>query len=104
MFNTSIHWTTFFYLLVDSFILIFALIQAKKLKYNTLNQYLILVGLFVAYNFTGGFLPFEGFPGPFILQYIISYGIAITMVIYLIYYVYSEGRFKLQVQHILHPV
>ena len=100
MFNTSIHWTTFFYLLIDSLVLIFALIQAKKFKHNKLNRYLILAVLFIAYNFTGGFLPFETFPGPFILQYIISYGVAITTVIYLIYYMYNEYNIRFLKPHL----
>ncbi len=90
MFGTSIHWTTFFYLLIDTFILIFAIIQAKRNRYSNLNRYLVLALLFVLYNLTGGFLPFDNFPGPFILQYIITYGIAMTMGIYLFHYVYKE--------------
>ena len=90
MFNTPIHWTTFFYLLVDTFILLFAFIQSAKLKNSNLNRYLFLGLLFVTYNLTGGFLPFEKFPGPIILQYIITYGVAITMSVYLIYYFLKE--------------
>ncbi len=90
MFGTSIHWTTFFYLLIDSFILIFAIFQTTTLKHNNLKRYLGLAILFVLYNFTGGFLPFDGFPGPFILQYIITYSVAITMGVYLFYYIYKE--------------
>lgn len=90
MFNTSIHWTTFFLLLVDSFIVLIAFILSSKLKHNNLNRYLTLGLLFVAYNLTGGFLPYENFFGPFIMQYIITYGVAIVMCIYLVYYLYKE--------------
>ena len=89
MFGTSIHWTTFFYLLIDTALLIIAVIQSSRNRYN-LNRYLILAVLFVLYNLTGGFLPFDGFPGPFILQYIITYGVALTMGIYLFHYIYRE--------------
>ena len=89
MFGTSIHWTTFFYLLIDTALLIIAVIQASRNRYN-LNRYLILAVLFVLYNLTGGFLPFDSFPGPFILQYIITYGVALTMGIYLFHYIYRE--------------
>ena len=90
MFGTSIHWTTFFYLLIDTFLLIFAAVQSIRSRHNNLNSYLILAGLFVFYNLTGGFLPFDNFPGPFILQYIITYGVAITMGIYFFHYIYKE--------------
>ncbi|MCC4227462.1 helix-turn-helix domain-containing protein [Zunongwangia profunda] len=91
MFGTSIHWTTFFYLLIDTFIvlLIFYHHSTKKILSNHF-RFLKLGLLFIAYNATGGFLPFENFPGPFILQYIITYGVAITLCIYLIYYLYKE--------------
>ena len=90
MFGTSIHWTTFFYLLIDTFIVSVVFFQSKKNRQNNLNRYLILGLLFVIYNLTGGFLPFENFPGPFILQYIITYGVALIMGIYLFYYIYKE--------------
>lgn len=90
MFNTSIHWTTFFYLLIDTAIVLFVFYLSKKAKENTLNRFLNLGCLFIIYNFTGGFLPIENFPGPFILQYIITYGVAITLCIYIIYYLYKE--------------
>jgi len=90
MFGTSIHWTTFFYLLIDTFIVFFAIIQSTKLKHNNLDRYLVLGVLFILYNLTGGFLPFDDFPGPFILQYIITYGVAISMCIYIVYYLYKE--------------
>lgn len=90
MFGTSIHWTTFFLLLINIFIIVFATSISSKLKHNNLNRYLILSILFIAYNTTGGFLPYQGFPGPFILQYIITYGVAIAMCVYVVYYLYRE--------------
>lgn len=90
MFDTSIHWTTFFLLLVDVFLVVFAIFQSAKLKHNNVNRYLILGTLFISYNATGGFLPYNNFPGPFILQYIITYGVAIGMCIYVVYYLYKE--------------
>lgn len=90
MFGTSIHWTTFFLLLTDIIILIFAVIHSARLQHNNINRFLILSFLFVLYNSTGGFLPFDNFPGPFILQYIITYSVALTMGIYLFYYIYKE--------------
>ncbi len=90
MFDTSIHWTTFFYLLIDTAIVLFAFYHLKKSKQNSLYRFIYLGCLFIAYNFTGGFLPIDNFPGPFILQYIITYGVAITLCIYIIYYMYKE--------------
>lgn len=90
MFGTSIHWTTFFYFLIDAFLVIFTLYISRKKLRNCHFRYLKLGLLFLAYNATGGFLPIKNFPGPFIIQYVITYGIAITLCIYIIYYLYKE--------------
>lgn len=90
MFGTSIHWTTFFYLLVDIFIVLFTLYFSKKKTLSSFKRFLILGILFIAYNATGGFLPIDNFPGPFILQYIITYGVAITLCVFIVYYLYKE--------------
>jgi len=76
MFGTSIHWTTFFYLLIDTFIVLLTLYFSRKYPRSSLSRFLYLGLLFIAYNTTGGFLPINNFPGPFILQYIITYGVA----------------------------
>lgn len=90
MFGTSIHWTTFFYLLVDTFIVLIVSIRALNLKRPILKRYLILGLLFIAYNLTGGFMPIEEFPAPLILQYTITYSVAIILCVYLAYYLYKE--------------
>lgn len=90
MFGTSIHWTTFFYLLIDTFIVLLTLYFSRKKTRSSLRRFLYLGILFVAYNATGGFLPIDDFPGPFILQYIITYGIAIALCVYIVYYLYKE--------------
>lgn len=90
MFGTSIHWTTFFYLLVDTVVVLFTLYFSRKNSHSRLKRYLYLGFLFIAYNITGGFLPIDNFPGPFILQYIITYGVAIALCIYIVYYLYKE--------------
>lgn len=90
MFGTSIHWTTFFYLLADSVIVLIAIYISKKKTRNDLKRFINLGLLFITYNFTGGFLPTDKFPGPIILQYIITYGIAIALCIYIVYYLYEE--------------
>lgn len=90
MFGTEIHWTTFFYLLIDTAIVLFAFYQSKKLNRNNLKRFLYLGLLFIAYNASGGFLPTGSFPGPLIIQYIITYGVAITLCVYIVYYLYKE--------------
>lgn len=90
MFGTSIHWTTFFYLLIDTFIVLLTLYFSRKKTRSSLMRFLYLGILFIAYNATGGFLPVENFPGPFILQYIITYGVAIALCVYIVYYLYKE--------------
>ncbi len=100
MFGTPIHWTTFFLLLVDIILLVVAFVQSHNHRYNNLNSYLTLASLFVLYNLTGGFLPIANFPGPFILQYIITYGVALTMGIYLFYYIYKEYDIRILNYHL----
>lgn len=90
MFGTSIHWTTFFYLLIDTFIVLFTLYFSRKKTQSSLNRFLYLGLLFIIYNATGGFLPTDGFPGPIIFQYIITYGVAIALCIFIVYYLYKE--------------
>lgn len=90
MFGTSIHWTTFFYLLLDIVIVLFALYYSTRKDSSGYKRFLWLGVLFINYNLTGGFLPIENFPGPLILQYIITYGVAIALCVYILYYLYKE--------------
>ncbi len=90
MFGTSIHWTTFFFLLIDTVIVLFTIHHIISYKRTGLNRFLYLGLLFVACNFTGGFLPMANFKGPYILQYIITYSAAIFMSLYVVYYLYKE--------------
>lgn len=90
MFGTSIHWTTFFYLLVDTFIVLLTFYFSRRNTRSSLRRFLYLGILFIAYNATGGFLPIDNFPGPFIFQYIITYGVAIALCVYIVYYLYKE--------------
>ena len=109
MFGTSIHWTTFFFLLIDLLLVTLAFIQSKRLIQTNLNRYIILGSLFILYNFTGGILPIENFPGPFIIQYIITYGVSIAMCVYFVKYLYDEYdievlKFGLSVSNIAYYV
>lgn len=90
MFGTSIHWTTFFYLLIDTVIVLLTFYFSRRNTRSSLRRFLYLGILFITYNATGGFLPIENFPGPFILQYIITYGVAIALCVYIVYYLYKE--------------
>lgn len=90
MFGTSIHWTTFFYLLIDTIIVLLTLYFSGKKTHSSFKRFLILGLLFVIYNATGGFLPTDNFPGPFIIQYIITYSVAITLCVFIVYYLYKE--------------
>ncbi|WP_289038545.1 helix-turn-helix transcriptional regulator [uncultured Zobellia sp.] len=90
MFGTSIHWTTFFYLLLDTVIVLFTLYYSTRKDSSVYKRFLWLGVLFINYNLTGGFLPIENFPGPLILQYVITYGVAIALCVYIVYYLYKE--------------
>ena len=109
MFGTSLHWTTFFYTLIDLILIILAFIQSRRLEHTNLSRYIILGALFVVYNLTGGLLPIDNFPGPFITQYIITYGVAIAMCVYVVKYLYNEYdiivlKFRLTVSNIAYYV
>ena len=90
MFGTSIHWTTFFYLLLDIVIVCITFYFSRRNTRSSLRRFLNLGILFIAYNASGGFLPVANFPGPFILQYVITYGVAIALCVYIVYYLYKE--------------
>lgn len=90
MFGTSIHWTTFFYLIIDTVIVLFTLYFSGRKTHSSFKRFLILGLLFIAYNATGGLLPTDSFPGPYILQYIITYSVAITLCVFIVYYLYKE--------------
>ncbi|QLG44737.1 helix-turn-helix domain-containing protein [Costertonia aggregata] len=90
MFGTSIHWTTFFYLLLDTVIVLFTLYYSTR-KYSSGYKRFVTLGiLFITYNFTGGFLPTYTLPGPIIFQYIITYSVAIVLCVYIVFYLYKE--------------
>jgi len=90
MFGTSIHWTTFFYLLIDTVIVLYSLYVSFKKTHSSLKRFIYLGFSFITYNITGGFLPIDNFPGPIIFQYIITYSIAIFLCLYIIHYLYKE--------------
>lgn len=90
MFGTSIHWTTFFYLLIDVIIVALTIYFSNKKPCNSLKRFLHLGVLFILYNATGGFLPAHNFPGPIIIQYIITYSVAIALCVYMVFYLYKE--------------
>lgn len=90
MFGTSIHWTTFFYLLLDTVIVLFTIYYSTRKDSSGYKRFLYLGILFITYNLTGGFLPIDNFLGPFIIQYVITYGVSIALCIYIIYYLYKE--------------
>jgi len=105
MFGTSIHWTTFFFLLTEIFIILFIYIRSKRLKVSIPLRFIQLGLLFILYNFSGGLLPTSNFPGPFIVQYIITYVVAITMCLNVGFYLYKEHdidflKFKLNISNI----
>ncbi|MFC3876707.1 helix-turn-helix domain-containing protein [Winogradskyella maritima] len=90
MFGTAIHWTTFFYLLLDTIIVAITFYYSNTKPCSTLNRFLNLGVLFILYNTSGGFLPSEHFPGPIIIQYVITYSITIALCVYMVYYLYKE--------------
>ena len=89
MFGTSIHWSTFFYLLLDTVLVLLTLYLSRKNRQTSQKRFICIGYLFVAYNLTGGFLPTENYQGPLIIQYLITYSIAIILCLYIIYYFFE---------------
>ncbi len=90
MFETSIHWTTFFYLIIDFSIVLFVFLRSLKMKESYFDRYMVLGLLFILFNASGGFLPLKNFPGTLILQYAIPYIIGIILCVFVIHYIYQE--------------
>lgn len=94
MFGTSMHWSAFFLCIVIGIIAIYQLIYIIMIKKKTDLQkkvrYLLLSLIFLLYILLNALLPYPSFPYPFIFQYIITYGIAITMCVYAVWYLVRE--------------
>ena len=94
MFGTSIHWTTFFYLLIDTVhsIAYTLLFQTRKRFEVVYRRFLYLSeSCLLLIMLTGGFLPIDELSWSILfLQYIITYGVAIALCVYIVYYLYKE--------------
>lgn len=94
---SSMHWVVLFLCIVISIIIIFQLFNiglGKRQNIRSKYRYLILAIIFLMYNVLNGLLPDDDFPGPKIIQYIITYAISILMCIYLVWYLYKEFNIK----------
>ena len=94
---SSMHWVVLFLCIIIGFIIIFQLFNiglGKRKNNQSKYRYLILAIIFLLYNILNGLLPNDNFPGPRIIQYVITYAISILMCIYLVWYLYKEFNIK----------
>lgn len=94
---SSMHWVVLFLCIVIGIIIIFQLFNiglSKRQNIRSKYRYLILAIIFLLYNILNGLLPDDDFPGPKIIQYVITYAISILMCIYLVWYLYKEFNIK----------
>lgn len=98
MFGTSLHWATFFFVLVDVLIVAVFLINYAR-NPGTSKRFLLLGALFIIYTLFGGLFPLHQFPGPLILQYILLYSLGIGLCIYLILYLYADFNIRFHGSH-----
>ena len=95
MFGTEIQITTFILALIELVILPFQLIScASNPKDKSRQNFLYLTVFFLIYNVTSGLLPDDKYPLPNGVQVAIAWFFGGTMVIYFMYYIYSEFGVK----------
>lgn len=94
MFGTSMHWSALFLCIVIGIITIYQVVYIaltrKKRDLQKKIRYLLLSTIFFLYVFLNALLPYSSFPFAFILQYVITYGVAIIMSVYVVWYLTRE--------------
>lgn len=95
VFGTQMHLLTFLFICIETAVL-FYLVIYRLARPDDKNAYLniILIGLLIFYNLTGGLFPDTNLPGSFKLQTSIAYATGFITPCYFPYYVYHA--FKLE--------
>lgn len=96
-YSSSMHWVVLFWCIIIGFIIVFQtcnILLSKRKNNKSKYRYLVLSIIFLLYNLFNGLLPNNDFPGPRIIQYVITYMISILMCIYLVWYLYKEFNIK----------
>ncbi len=88
--GTQMHWITALFLFLEAILLvnqwIYSLAQPED---KTQKHFLILLGLIIVYNFTGGLFPDPQFDLPILYQNMIAYASGFGMCMYAPYYFYK---------------
>jgi DNA-binding CsgD family transcriptional regulator len=89
VFGTQMHLVTFLFICIEAVMLFYLLIYrlARPDDKNTFLN-IILIGLLIFYNLTGGLLPDSNLPGSYYLQTSIAYATGFITPCYFPYYVY----------------
>jgi DNA-binding CsgD family transcriptional regulator len=89
VFGTQMHLITFLFICIETVVLFYLLIYrlARPDDKNTFLN-IILIGLLIFYNLTGGLLPDDNLPGSYFLQMSIAYATGFITPCYFPYYVY----------------
>lgn len=90
VFGTQMHLITFLFICIETVVL-FYLVIYRLARPDDKNTFLniILIGLLIFYNLTGGLLPDSNLPGSYYLQTSIAYGTGFITPCYFPYYVYK---------------
>ncbi len=89
VFGTQMHLITFLFICIETVVLFYLVIYrlARPDDKNTFRN-IILIGLLIFYNLTGGLLPDENLPGTYSLQMSVAYATGFITPCYFPYYVY----------------
>ncbi|MBC8756890.1 helix-turn-helix transcriptional regulator [Kordia sp. YSTF-M3] len=91
MFGTEMHWITFVILLSQLMVLFFQIINYfSNINDQHAKRYLILIVVYINYNFFSGIFPDSNINFLIVIQNIIAYSAGIIFAVYFIYYLYKE--------------
>ncbi|UGU15386.1 hypothetical protein LS482_17100 [Sinomicrobium kalidii] len=91
MFRTQIHQLTFIFIVIESLLLIFLLLQKNN---PSKFRFVLLTFLFLSYNITSGLIPDEKLGINRLSQDYIAFTVGIACALYLLYYIYTEYKIK----------
>ncbi len=105
VFNSEMHLLTFMVCLLEFGMFCYQLVYfLSSPKDESRFWYLVLLGLLIVYNITGGLLPDEDFALPVMVQNIIAYGSGFLMAAYFPYYFYRAFNLQSLRFHALYGV
>ena len=91
MYETIIKSPTFIFICIQTVVFIFQLANfLSRIQDKSRLRFLILIGLFIFYNFCSGLFPDKGIPIHLLVQNIFAFGSGIVLAMYYFYYLVKE--------------